>query len=63
MFPEVVVGSNGNSNSNSAEVAWEDAKSQLVREEQDVERAISEIIEVQVCVRFSLGVTFTLVRC
>ncbi|XP_024031149.1 SWI/SNF complex subunit SWI3B [Morus notabilis] len=44
---EAVVASNGNTHSNTAEGAWEDAKLQLVWEEQDVERAISGIVEVQ----------------
>lgn len=40
--------SNGNTNLNAAEGTWLDANSQIEKEEPDVERAISGIMEVQV---------------
>ncbi|KAF4357700.1 hypothetical protein F8388_025743 [Cannabis sativa] len=48
IYKEAVVTSNENTASiNAAEVALADAKSQLEKEEQDVERSISGILEVQ----------------
>ncbi|XP_039002582.1 SWI/SNF complex subunit SWI3B [Hibiscus syriacus] len=44
---ESEISSNGDANQNALERAYADAKSQLDKEEQDIERAITEITEVQ----------------
>lgn len=57
LFPcdtESEISSNGDTNQNALErAAYADASSLLDKEEQDIERAITGITEVQVCIRFS----------
>lgn len=61
-YADAGVASNGGNNSDSLQGARLNASLQLEKDESDVEKAISEIIEVQVCPILNCLMVFTLVK-